>query len=109
MAERETVYVKCDNGMVMAHDLPLPSGIADRVARGQLELVNADGSRPDESAPEPAAVGDEVPTGSVATVLTWVGEDKDRARRALEVERAAEKPRVSLTGALTALIGSETE
>lgn len=44
MAERETVYVLVDNGTVMPHDLPLPSGIADRVARGQLRLVNADGS-----------------------------------------------------------------
>lgn len=40
----EVAYVLCDNGSVMAHDLPLPSGIADRVARGDLRLVNADGS-----------------------------------------------------------------
>ena len=44
MAERETVFVLCDNGSVMPHDLPLPSGIADRVARGDLRLVNEDGS-----------------------------------------------------------------
>lgn len=44
MAEKETVFVLCDNGAVMPHDLPLPTGIADRVARGQLRLVNEDGS-----------------------------------------------------------------
>jgi hypothetical protein len=40
----EQVFVLCDNGMVMVHDLPLPSGVADRVAKGQLRLVNEDGS-----------------------------------------------------------------
>lgn len=49
-----TVYVRCDDGSVIKHDLPLPSGIADRVARGQLRLVNADGTDPaDEPVPEP--------------------------------------------------------
>lgn len=51
-----TVFVRCDDGSVMEHDLPLPSGIADRVERGQLRLVNADGTDPaDEAAPEPEA------------------------------------------------------
>lgn len=40
----ETVYVLCDSGSVMEHNLPLPAGIADRVERGELQLVNADGS-----------------------------------------------------------------
>jgi hypothetical protein len=51
----ETVYVLCDNGSVMPHDLPLPSGIADRVGRGDLRLVNADGTPLADGEPEPAA------------------------------------------------------
>lgn len=51
-----TVFVRCDDGSVMEHDLPLPSGIADRVERGQLRLVNADGTDPaDEPVAQPAA------------------------------------------------------
>lgn len=53
-----TVYVRCDDGSVIEHDLPLPSGIADRVARGQLKLVNADGSDP---ADEPTGQDTEPP------------------------------------------------
>lgn len=51
-----TVFVRCDDGSVIEHDLPLPSGIADRVERGQLRLVNADGTDVED---EPAA--DEAP------------------------------------------------
>lgn len=52
----ETVHILCDNGSVIEHDLPLPSGIADRVARGQLRLVNADGTDLTEEVPaEPEA------------------------------------------------------
>lgn len=56
----EQVFVHCDNGSVMPHDLPLPVGIADRVAKGQLRLVNEDGSQIEPAAeapvedPEPA-------------------------------------------------------
>lgn len=98
----EIVYVRCDNGSVMPHDLPLPSGIADRVGRGDLRLVNADGSEI-TAEPEPEADPDAVPVGTVAAVLGWVGDDRERAARALEVEAAAEKPRTTLVGALEAL------
>lgn len=33
----------------------------------------------------------EVPVGSVAEVLEWVGDDKERAQRALETEEAGHK------------------
>lgn len=99
----ETVYVLCDNGTVMPHDLPLPSGIADRVGRGDLRLVNADGSEIAAAEPEPAVDPDAVPDGTVAVVLGWVGDDRERAVRALEVENAAEKPRTTLVNALEAL------
>lgn len=38
---------------------------------------------------EPEVI-EEVPTGSAATVLKWVGDDAARAHRALEVEQAGE-------------------
>ncbi len=103
MAERETVYVLCDNGTVMPHDLPLPSGVADRVGRGELRLVNADGSPLADPEPEPQVDPEAVPEGTVATVLGWVGDDRERAVRALEVENAADRPRSTLVGALEAL------
>lgn len=40
----EQAYVRVGDGSVMVHDVPLPSGIADRIERGDLALVNADGS-----------------------------------------------------------------
>ena len=98
----ETVYIRCDNGSVMEHDLPLPSGIADRVDRGHLRLVNADGSEI-TAEPEPIVDPDAVPDGTVAAVLGWVGDDRERAARALEAENATDKPRTTLVGALEAL------
>jgi hypothetical protein len=99
----EHVYVRCDNGSIMLHDLPLPSGIADRVSRGSLRLVNEDGSEIAAANPEPAADPDTVPSGTAATVLDWVGDDPERAVRALDVENAADRPRTTLVAALEAL------
>jgi hypothetical protein len=49
---------------------------------------------PEEVIEEPEAgepeVQEEVPTGSAAVVLKWVGDDAGRANRALEVELAGE-------------------
>ncbi len=42
--------------------------------------------------PEPEPVKE----GSVAEVMTWVGDDSDRAKRALAKEKAATQPRSSL-------------
>ena len=44
-----------------------------------------------------------MPEGTVAAVLGWVGDDRERAARALEAENATEKPRTTLVGALEAL------
>jgi hypothetical protein len=35
----ETVMIAGENGVAMPHDLPLPSGIADRLARGELTMI----------------------------------------------------------------------
>jgi hypothetical protein len=49
--------------------------------------------------------GGEVPTGSIDEVLTWVGDDTDKADRALRAEQAKDKPRSTLVERLTALKG----
>jgi hypothetical protein len=109
MAEKETVFVLCDNGAVMPHDLPLPSGIADRVQRGDLRLVNEDGTLLADPAEEPPVVEsppdpDAVPTGTIDDVLAWVGDDNDRAARALEAEQAkGDQARSTLVAKLTAM------
>jgi 3-hydroxyisobutyrate dehydrogenase-like beta-hydroxyacid dehydrogenase len=48
----ETIHIKGENGLVLAHDLPLGEGIADRLAKGHLRRVNEDGS---DYMPEPEA------------------------------------------------------
>jgi hypothetical protein len=40
----ETIYVRGEGGAILAMDLPLPEGIAERYERGLLPRVNADGS-----------------------------------------------------------------
>lgn len=47
----ETVMIAGENGVAMPHDLPLPSGIADRLARGELTMVEPG---PEKKASPPA-------------------------------------------------------
>lgn len=105
----ETVFVLCDNGSVIEHDLPLPSGIATRVESGQLRLVNADGSQIQPEVEPPAS--DEMPdnTSTIAVIVAWVGDDPERAMQALTAEEARDKPRATLVAALTALLEQSTE
>jgi hypothetical protein len=46
-----------------------------------------------------------VPDGTTAEILRWVGDDKGRAVRALEKERADDRPRAGLTGELNKILG----
>ncbi len=59
MADKETVFIRGENGVVVEHDLPLPPGVQDRVDRQQLHRVNEDGSpwapEPEKSARRSAA------------------------------------------------------
>lgn len=56
----ETIHVRGEGGAIFAMDLPLPEGIEQRLAAGQLRRVNPDGSpltegrtpRPSTSAPK---------------------------------------------------------
>lgn len=48
----------------------------------------------------PTAEGSDVPEGTVKEVLAWVGDDKDKAQRALDAENATGDPRKSLVAEL---------
>lgn len=68
------------------------------------------GSKPKKVEPEveETAVEEQdenaVPSGTTKEVLAWVGEDKDRAQRALDKEKADKKPRTGLTKELEELL-----
>ncbi|MEU1805842.1 hypothetical protein [Streptomyces sp. NPDC019937] len=65
MAEM-TIHIQGEGGQVIAMDLPLPDHIADRLTKGQLRRVNADGS-PYLGGPSPSAPADETGGGSALT------------------------------------------
>lgn len=46
----------------------------------------------------------EVPDGTVAAVLDWVGDDSDRAVAAIEAEEARDQPRTTLVAALEKVV-----
>lgn len=50
----------------------------------------------------------EVPSGTVAEVTAWVGDDEDRAKAALKAENDGAK-RVTLTHALEEIINKKAE
>lgn len=64
----------------------------------------ADTSSPavEPSQPEPT-VDSAVPEGTAAAVMAWVGDDRERARQALDAEQGRDKPRTSLVAKLTPL------
>jgi len=101
-----------------------PPAVLVRTHDGQQVLVTADavapwtGSLPGAApvpapaADEPAAElegsdddPDEVPAGTADEVLAWVGEDRDRATRALQAEQGRDKPRSTLSAQLEKLAG----
>lgn len=43
---------------------------------------------------------DAVPSGTIPEIKDWVGDDSDRAQRALDAENANAKPRATLVGYL---------
>lgn len=44
VADKQTAFIRGENGVVVEHDLPLPPGIQDRLNRGHIHRVNADGT-----------------------------------------------------------------
>lgn len=58
-----------------------------------------------KAAPAPAPESDEVPQGTSAEIMAWVGDDKDRAQRALDAENANDRPRKTLVSQLEGMTG----
>lgn len=95
--------------------IDVPNGTVVETHDGVRTLVTSDGQflPYTESLAAPAPVdadedvdldGDGVPDGAAPGVLTWVGEDSQRAAAALDAERARDKPRSSLITALEKLV-----
>lgn len=59
--------------------------------------------------PQETADPNAVPAGTVPEVMTWVGDDKDRAQKALDVELANDRPRKGLVSSLTELVEAKPE
>lgn len=96
-------------------------GVSDHVSNRQLrrwpagdtvsgiEPVEDEPTRPDAPAaeaepatpaPDEAAHVDEVPDGTAAVVLSWVGSDQARAERAAAAEKDRDQPRSTLLAQL---------
>lgn len=52
---------------------------------------------------------EDVPSGTVSEILTWVGDNPVRAQKALDTEVEASKPRKGLVDSLQELIDLEVE
>jgi hypothetical protein len=68
--------------------------------------TSASAPKAEEKAPEQQDQGEQVPDGTTAEVLAWVGDDKARAQAALDKENADDSPRKGLTGELEQMLGS---
>lgn len=89
------------------HDPFAPLGKAG-VAPGSAEAAAAPAREERKPATEtkpasaevPKAQGSDVPEGTVKEVLNWVGDDKEKAQKALDAENATGEPRKSLVAEL---------
>lgn len=70
-----------------------------------VEILDAEPTAEPDDEPD----GDTVPDGTAQDVLSWVGDDKDRAAQALEAEHGRDKPRSTLIAALEKLAGQESQ
>lgn len=96
----ETIYVRGEGGAVIAMDLPLPEGIADRLTKGLIRRVNEDGTpyveRKDDGVP---ALPTKTPAKN-APKAEWVG-------WAVAQGAAPEDAEASTKGDLVELYGGE--
>lgn len=108
MKSREIVAAReVDGGLaVTTHDgvtsLLTEDGKVQEYAPPPLEVAKQELA---ELVQQPPATGSAVPEGSEKEVLDWVGEDRDRAGRALEREQGQDKPRKGLVDKLQKLAG----
>jgi hypothetical protein len=76
-----------------------PEKVQEEVAQdGPAAHVSADVEEAggDSGSDDDGGRHEAVPDGSTADVLEWVGDDQDKARRAIEAEQGKEKPRTGL-------------
>jgi hypothetical protein len=95
-----------------AVDLPRGMVLPGDVPEEELRRLLSDGAVEAVAAPVAAASAvdevEPVPTGTIDAVLAWVGDDTDRASRALTAEQAkGDKARKTLVEALTALVDGQ--
>lgn len=88
-------------GELLPGDVP-QTEVAALLELGHVELVSAD---PPAEQPDPESA----PTGSVAEVLAWVGDDRERAWLALAAESERSEPRSTLVTKLNALASASNE
>lgn len=62
-----------------------------------------------KSEPEPEQVDEGVPSGTSKEVLAWVGDDKEKAKKALEAEESYDKPRSGLVKSLREVASEEDD
>jgi hypothetical protein len=62
-APRETGHFLCEGGSVIEMDLPVSEAIAERITKGMIRRVNADGSPYVPPAPEGEGEGNDPPSG----------------------------------------------
>lgn len=81
-----------------------------KMVRSKRDVYDVDAPKQEASTPIVSAENpDAVPAGTVKEILTWVGEDPERAQKALDEETANEKPRKGLVESLSELIDAEAE
>lgn len=103
-------HVDISRGADLPADVP-PAEVLALLRRGVIELVD---EQDEHEGPDDGGGGvrvqlnktGPVPQGAIAVVMDWVGEDKDRAQRALEAEEAAERPRSTLVDQLKQLLAA---
>ena len=79
------------------------------IAKDSKESKKDEEPAPEAQVEESSTGGGEVPDGTTAEVLAWVGDDKERAQAALDKENADESPRKGLTGELEKLLEDDEE
>lgn len=84
------------------------SGFAVRSKRDRAPRIEEPVEKP-TSTPivAPDAKEGDVPSGTVPEVLSWVGDDKERAQKALDAENENDKPRKSLVSELEGIISDD--
>jgi hypothetical protein len=111
----DEIRIRGEGGAYFDHTVPDPATHAGelfalRLSRQEIVIVDEYG---DPLEPQPTYaphgvvnddVDDDVPVGPAKEILAWVGDDLDRADRALDAELGRDKPRAGLVARLEALI-----